>query len=162
MAWFELDDGAEDAAFKGKRYSNRRGARIEATSDTIALIGEAIRLLEPIWQPGMAYAKTGAMLIDLVDETSQPASLFPTRDPARSKNAMAALDAINARFGRDTTRPLAAGIERRWKAKAMRLSPRYTTRVDEILVATSYRPTGPAGGAGPDRTKVLSQRTDII
>ncbi|WP_174501973.1 Y-family DNA polymerase [Acidiphilium sp. C61] len=134
---------------KGEWYSNRNSARIEATSDTLALIGEALRLLRPIWRPGLSYAKTGVMLLDLVDEASQPANLFPTREPARSKRIMGALDAINARFGRDTIRPLAAGIERPWKARAMRLSPRYTTRIDEILVAASYRPISPAGRTRP-------------
>ena len=125
---------------RGEWYSNRNGARIEATSDTLALIGEALRLFRPIWRPGLSYAKTGVMLLDLVDEASRPADLFPTRDPARAKRVMGALDAINARFGRDTIRPLAAGIERSWKPRAMRLSPRYTTRIDEVLVASSYRP----------------------
>lgn len=130
-------------------YSNRRSARIEATSDTAALIGEAVRLLEPIWRPGLRYAKTGVMMLDLVDAESQPANLFPTRDPVRSKRVMAAVDAINARFGRDTIRPLATGITRPWKARAMRISPRYTTRIDEILVACSYRPVSPTGRTHP-------------
>jgi len=51
---------------------------------------------------------------------------------------MAALGAVNARFGRDTLRPLATGISRTWTAKAMNLSPRYTTRIGEILVGTAY------------------------
>ncbi|MGC9270969.1 DUF4113 domain-containing protein [Acidiphilium sp.] len=119
-------------------YSNQRSARIEATNGTTALIGEAIRMLEPMWRAGFRYSKAGIMLGELIDAGSQPVSLFPTRDPVRSARAMAALDAVNARFGRDTLRPLATGISRTWTAKAMNLSPRYTTRIGEILIGTAY------------------------
>ncbi|MDX5929323.1 Y-family DNA polymerase [Acidiphilium acidophilum] len=119
-------------------YSNQHSARIEATNDTTSLIGEAIRMLEPMWRAGFRYSKAGIMLGELIDAGSQPMSLFPTKDPVRSARAMAALDAVNGRFGRDTLRPLATGISRTWTAKAMNLSPRYTTRVGEILVGTAY------------------------
>ncbi|MDD2862885.1 MAG: DUF4113 domain-containing protein, partial [Acidiphilium sp.] len=119
-------------------YSNQHSARIEPTNDTTSLIGEAIRMLEPMWRTGFRYSKAGIMLGELIDAGSQPVSLFPTRDPVRSARAMAALDAVNGRFGRDTLRPLAMGITRTWTAKAMNLSPRYTTRIGEILVGTAY------------------------
>lgn len=120
------------------RYSNQRSARIEATNDTVSLIGEAVRMLEPMWREGFRYSKAGIMLGELIDAGSQPVSLFPTRDPVRSARAMAALDAVNARFGRDTLRPLATGLSRSWTARAMNLSPRYTTRIGEILVGSAY------------------------
>lgn len=51
---------------------------------------------------------------------------------------MAALDAVNARFGRDTLRPLSTGLSRPWKTRAGNLSPRYTTRLEEILEAKAF------------------------
>jgi DNA polymerase V len=45
---------------------------------------------------------------------------------------MRALDAINARFGRDMIRPLSAGIEQSWRMKQAQRSPRYTTRWGEL------------------------------
>jgi DNA polymerase V len=119
-------------------HSGQRSAQIEPTSDTRALIGEAVRLLRAIWRPGFRYYKAGIMLTELVPAAAQPAQLFPTRDPIRSARAMAALDAVNARFGRDTLRPLATGLNRTWKARAGNLSPRYTTRIEEILEARAF------------------------
>lgn len=119
-------------------YSNQRSARIEATNDTTFLIGEAIRMLEPMWRSGFRYAKAGIMLGELIDAAVQPSSLFLTRDPIRSARAMAALDAVNFRFGRDTLRPLATGLSCTWTARATNLSPRYTTRNGEILVGSTY------------------------
>ena len=65
-------------------------------------------------------------------------SLFPTRDPAKSTRLMAALDAVNARFGRGTLRPLSSGLARPWGRRHARLSPRYTTRLDELLEAEAW------------------------
>ncbi|WP_240757151.1 DUF4113 domain-containing protein [Roseicella aquatilis] len=63
---------------------------------------------------------------------------FPSRDPVRSAKAMAALDAVNARHGAGTLRPLASGLARPWAARAARLSPRTTTRLEEILEARAW------------------------
>ncbi len=51
---------------------------------------------------------------------------------------MQALDAVNARYGRGTLRPLATGITRPWATRHERLSQRYTTRAEEMLVATAW------------------------
>ncbi|TCZ54592.1 Y-family DNA polymerase [Roseicella aquatilis] len=119
-------------------HSGQRAARIEPTADSGALIGEALRLLRSLWQPGYRYAKAGVMLNDLRPEAGQPRMLFPTRDPVRSARVMAAMDAVNARHSAGTLRPLATGLARPWAARAARLSPRYTTRLEEILVARAW------------------------
>ena len=119
-------------------HSGQRAGRIEPTSDSLALIAEALRMLRPLWVPGLRYFKAGVVLNDLVPERQQPRMLFATRDPARSAKAMQALDAVNARYGRGTLRPLATGIARPWATRHDRLSPRYTTRAEEMLVATAW------------------------
>ena len=119
-------------------HSGQRAARIEPTSDTRALIGGALRMLRPLWRGGHRYFKAGVILNDLVPAAEQPPMMFPTRDPVQSAKVMTALDAVNARYGRGTLRPLATGIARSWSTRHDRLSPRYTTRLDEILVATAW------------------------
>jgi len=118
-------------------YSSQRAARIEPTSDTIAMIGEAIRLLRAIWHPGFRYSKAGVMLNDLTPAARQ-AGLFLTRDPIKSAKAMAALDAVNTRYGRGTLRPASTGLTRAWGARQQNISPRYTTQIDEILMARAF------------------------
>ena len=119
-------------------HSGQRAGRIEPTSDSLALIDEALRMLRPLWRPGLRYFKAGVVLNDLVPERMQPRMLFATRDPAQSAKVMAALDTVNARYGRGTLRPLATGIARPWSTRHDRLSQRYTTRVEELLVATAW------------------------
>ena len=46
---------------------------------------------------------------------------------------MRALDAVNQRFGRGTLRPGVVTTKPRWGMRQSNISPRYTTRIDEIL-----------------------------
>lgn len=45
---------------------------------------------------------------------------------------MAAMDRVNARYGRNSVFPAAVGVERGWRLRAAHHSPRYTTRLDEL------------------------------
>jgi len=46
---------------------------------------------------------------------------------------MAALDAVNARYGRGTLSTAVFGVERTWRAREALISSRYTTRLSEIV-----------------------------
>ncbi len=116
-------------------YSAQRAGRIEPTDDARALIGEAVRMLAPLWRDGHRYMKVGVMLDDLRDGATQPRTLFPTRDPMQSAALMRAMDGVNARYGRGTLRPLATGIARPWGTRAGLLTQRYTTHPGEIMQA---------------------------
>ena len=95
-------------------------------------------MLRPLWRDGYRYFEVGVLLDDLRDAAAEPRGLFPTRDPARSARLMAALDAVNARFGRGTLRPLSTGLARPRGTRHARLSPRYTTRVEELMEAKAW------------------------
>ncbi len=95
-------------------------------------------MLRPLWVPGLRYFKADVVLNDLVPEQLQPRMLFATRDTARPAKVMAALNAVNARYGRGTLGPLATGIERPWATRHDRLSQRYTTNAAERLVTTAW------------------------
>ncbi len=113
-------------------HSAQHGGRIEPTADTGALIGEAVRMLRPLWRQGFRYSKAGVVLDDQRDTETEPRSLFPSRGPAKSARLMAVLDPVNARFGRGALRPLSTGLARPWSTRHARLSPRYTTRADDM------------------------------
>jgi len=46
---------------------------------------------------------------------------------------METMDGIDQRFGGGSLRPTVSGVERKWTARTDFLSPRYTTRLEEIL-----------------------------
>lgn len=118
-------------------HSAHRAAEIEPTADSGALIQECIRLLRACWRPGFRYSKAGVMLQELIPAGRQ-AVLFSTRDTLKSDAAMQAMDAINKRFGRETLRIASTGSSRPWRARQRQRSPRYTTRVDELLLGTAF------------------------
>jgi DNA polymerase V len=109
---------------------------IEATSDGLALIAAASRGARRLWPPrGAKLAKAGVILDDLVRADHAPAALIGGRDREKAARMMAAVDAVNARFGRGAIISAAAGMKKPWTTKFEMRSPRYTTRVDELPMA---------------------------
>lgn len=115
------------------KYGNQATFEIEPSADTMSLIGDALRAGRRLWRDGYKYAKAGVVLLDLKPAAALPDTLFPTRDPERSARLMAALGAVNARYGRHTLNPAVAGLTRTWGMRRQKISPRYTTHVDELL-----------------------------
>jgi DNA polymerase V len=103
------------------------------TSYTPGLISAARALLERVYKPGFVYHKAGVFLTDIVADAERQQSILAGIDDERRVRAMRAVDEINRRHGRYTVRPLAAGAGRGWDMRRQRMSPRYTTRLDEVL-----------------------------
>ena len=105
-----------------------------ATDYTPDLAAAALGLLRRLFRPGFNYQKAGVMLAGLEPRAGRQLGLFdpPAAETARRAGAMRCLDAINARFGRDTLQYAAAGLGRPWRMRQTRKSPRYTTRWDEL------------------------------
>lgn len=96
-----------------------------------------------MYVPGYRFIKAGVILVEL-----QPARVFqceldldpvenaePQRDRSR---LMAAMDAINGRFGKGTVHAGAtgqAGPKRSWGMRQERRTPQYTTRLADVPVA---------------------------
>lgn len=106
---------------------------LNPSDDTRMLTQAALYGLKAIFKSGYRYKKAGIMLTLLSDKTTQQATLFdqPT-DNARSARLMAAVDAVNREYGRNTLRSGATGIRNRWAMRSENRSPCYTTRWDEL------------------------------
>ena len=108
----------------------------DPTDDTRLLASAATLGLGLIFKPGYQYKKAGIMLTLISDKAKRQQTLFD--DPlqrAQSAKLMAAMDAINAEFGRDTVRTGANGTDKRWAMRSENRSPRFTTRWDELPIA---------------------------
>ena len=109
----------------------------DPTDDTRLLASAATLGLSLIFKPGYQYKKAGIMLTLISDKAKRQQTLFD--DPlqrAQSAKLMAAMDAINAEFGRDTVTTGANGTEKRWAMRSKNRSPRFTTQWDELPIAT--------------------------
>ncbi len=111
------------------------------TSDTAHLVEAALKGLGSIYKPGFKYAKAGVMLMELQSEAleQQELGLEPEEVQDRSR-LMDTLDGLNRRYGRGTVVMGSSGVgpkPRQWTVKQERRTPRYTTRVDEVLVVNA-------------------------
>jgi DNA polymerase V len=119
---------------------------VRPSADTRVLVGAATRAMAAIYRPGFNYVKAGVMLVDLgpAGQAQAELDLFGTAadapaadDPPRRtpERLMQALDALNQRFGRGTLN-VASAMEppapAAYHAKRERMSPRWTSRLDEI------------------------------
>ena len=106
-----------------------------ATAHTPAIIAAALRGLDECFRPGFEYQKAGVMLLGLAPASLRQISLLDL-DPAerqRQQGLMAALDAVNRRFGHGALRyAITAAPDRPWHMRQLRRSPRYTTSWDEL------------------------------
>ena len=87
--------------FKGGRYyGNSVGVRPPSPSDfTPELLHLAGRCLDRVFRPGFTYQKCGVMLTALAPATTAKGDLFDDRNRTKERRLMAAVDAVNARFG---------------------------------------------------------------
>lgn len=120
------------------QYSNAATVRLSPPSaDTIKVIGAAARGLDAIWREGFAIRKAGVVLLDLIDPASVPRDLFAPLPPARPKALMAAMDAVNARFGRNSAAFGLADRDAPWRMRQEKKSPSYTSRWEDVPRASA-------------------------
>ncbi|GAB2954310.1 Y-family DNA polymerase [Hymenobacter coalescens] len=101
-----------------------------ATSDTGELTRAALRRLRQLLRPGTLYHRAGVTLSGVEPAGQAQLSLFgqTAAQLQLSQQLMARLDALNARFGRNTVRYAAAGTDdSRWRGRQQLMSAAYTT-----------------------------------
>jgi DNA polymerase V len=125
--------------FNPKEPQYQRVASIKlasATQDTRAIIATANRMLKEIFKAGYGYQKCGVQLSHIQPESSPgQLELFDYADnslPTENRQLMKAVDQINRRFPKSIS-VAATGFDKTWKAKAERVSQRYTTDWRELV-----------------------------
>jgi DNA polymerase V len=146
------------------RSAGQDEALVEATSDASELVAAARRCLVRAYteadQRGRPYRyrKAGVMLSEIQPEGTEQRALFPIgevrtqADRARRAALMAALDAANRKFDRRavvvasqgcpaTLRRMRDGSSESpvWEMRRERMSPRYTTRWNELPVVSVFK-----------------------
>jgi DNA polymerase V len=121
---------------KANAPSAQRSCRLSPpTNDSRVIVKWATRMVDSMFEPGGVYTKCGVMLEDLTDAGREQTDLFNALDP-RAAGLLAAMDGLNARFGRDACVLGSQGIgARSFDTKREMKSPAWTTRLAEIPVA---------------------------
>ena len=113
------------------QYSRSLSVPLSYPSQGFSVARAALFGFRKLYRAGYQYRKAGVIVSGLVPEGAQQTNLFVKEDP-RSKQLTELMDTVNKRYGSDTIRLGAAGTARRWKLKAERKSPCYTTRYAEL------------------------------
>ena len=125
--------------FNSQEPQYQRAASVKlatATQDTRAIIGTASRMLKEIFKPGYNYQKCGVQLSQIQPESSPgQIELFDFANnglPMENRPLMKIFDQVNRRFPKGIS-VAATGFDKTWKAKADRISQRYTTDWRELV-----------------------------
>ena len=110
------------------------------TQDSRDIINAAVKCPDKIWKDGHRYQKAGIMLVDFFSQGVAHLNLFDENAPrAGSDKLMEVLDHLNAKDGKGTLYFAGQGIQQQWQwqwqwqMKREMLSPRYTTRISDLL-----------------------------
>ena len=105
----------------------------DATNVILRGISDEVKYL---YLPGVRYRKTGIVFFGLEKPgVARQADLFDETPPTERSRLYAAVDALNARYGKGKVFSAAEGIGKKsWHMKRQKLSPRPTTRWDELMI----------------------------
>jgi DNA polymerase V len=119
----------------GPQYGNSVTYELASPTDTTGeLVWWAQRALTQIYRRGYLYKKAGVMLNGLLPAAGLSMRMHGDEQFERARRAMRAVDAINRRHCRGTVRcGLPRSPDGRWPTKSLMRSPRYTTRLKEVL-----------------------------
>ncbi|MDA3989961.1 Y-family DNA polymerase [Klebsiella aerogenes] len=123
-------------ALNEKYYGNSGSIKLlTPTQDSRDIINAVVKCLDAIWVDGHRYQKAGIMLGDFYSQGVAQLNLFDDNAPRQnSEKLMEVLDHLNAKDGRGTLYFAGQGIQQQWQMKREMLSPRYTTRFEDLLV----------------------------
>lgn len=102
------------------------------TNSGIELAHFACDALDRIFMEGYEYKKAGVVVMELTPADCKQQKLFNNSDP-RHDHLMAVMDKLNKALGQQKVKLASQDLDRVWKMKRDKLSPRYTTRLDDII-----------------------------
>ena len=106
------------------------------TNSTLQLVKAAQYVLNKIYREGYDYKNAGVLLSGLTPQSNVQISLFDPVSYEKHQRLMVAMDGVNARYGRNTVQVAAQTIGTGAQlTRQTQLSPCYTTKWEEILVA---------------------------
>jgi DNA polymerase V len=110
------------------------------TNLTQELLRYAIASLKRIYKPGFPYQKVGIFMTRFSSESAGQLLLHEDTEKRKKMEKLNHLaDAMNKMHGKDKVRFAAMSYDPKWKMRQQYLSPRYTTRIEEVLVVDSRK-----------------------
>jgi len=119
----------------GPQYVNYKIVKLPSpTNQTQTLIHYALIALKALYREGYQYKKTGAIVSDVIPETSRQASLWDDSNREKNEKLLETIDRINKKAGLGKVKFAIQGSEENWKMRQLNLSPHYTTDWNDLLI----------------------------
>lgn len=107
-------------------------------TDSSLIIGkEAVKAATSIFKSGMKYKKAGVTVTGLVPMDNFQLNLFEHQNP-KHKPLMQTIDMINKKYATHKIKLASQDLKHTWKMRQERLSPRYTTNINEIITVKCH------------------------
>ncbi|WP_417857278.1 Y-family DNA polymerase [Xanthomarina gelatinilytica] len=106
------------------------------TSSSIDIAKLATEGLKAIFKDDYQYKKAGVMVMGLTPEGTKQFSLFSAENP-KHQPLMHIVDRLNGTYGNNKIKFGGQSLGRQWKMKQERLSPRYSTNINEIIAVNT-------------------------
>ncbi|TYA60138.1 Y-family DNA polymerase [Formosa maritima] len=103
-----------------------------ATDSSLVISTEAVKSVNTIFKKGIKYKRAGVIVMGLVPTFNHQLHLFQHENP-KHKPLMDTIDKLNTKYGDYKLKLANQDLKRTWKMRQERLSPRYTTNINEIL-----------------------------
>jgi len=103
------------------------------TNSTLAISNAAVKAVKAIFKTGIRYKRAGVIVTGLVPEDNYQLDMFIEENP-KHRPLMKAIDKLNRTFKADKIKLANQDLQRTWKMRQERLSPKYTTNINEVIV----------------------------
>ena len=103
------------------------------TDSSLIISKAALNAVTQIFKEGIKYKRAGVIVMGLVPTNNHQLQMFDVEDP-KHKPLMSTIDKLNKKYADDKIKLGSQDLERTWKMRQERLSPRYTTNINEIIV----------------------------
>ncbi|GEC78081.1 Y-family DNA polymerase [Flavobacterium aquatile] len=117
-----------------KYYFNKAVTLPYATNSTLTISNVAISMLKDLYKgnEGIKFKKAGVIVTELIDEDKKQLQLFEEENP-KHLAIMKAMDFLNTKIGDRKVKLGTQNLGLTWNMNQNHLSPRFTTRFNEIL-----------------------------
>lgn len=103
------------------------------TNSSLILSNCAISAVMSIFKQGIEYKRAGVVVTGLVPEDNFQLNLFDGENP-KHHPLMKSIDYLNAKFKGNKIKLANQDLNRTWKMRQERLTPRYTTNINDIII----------------------------
>lgn len=108
------------------------------TDSTLTISKAAVEAVKSMFKPGIKYKRAGVIVTGLVPNDNFQLNLFNQENP-KHKPLMSAIDHLNRKFKADKIKLGNQDLKRTWKMRQERLSPKFTTNINDVIIVKAAK-----------------------